>query len=438
MNKKTPLKVLYSYSALAAPLAALYFPIYIFLADFYVKNFDITLAEIAFVFLCVRLFDAFSDPIMGAVSDRFKTPLGQRRFWILLGTPLVLVSSVALFWPDEEASIGISYLTLWLITMTIGWTVIMTPYFALGAEITSNYTERSRVTLYREAVALTGTILAAVLYSLGASDFEGMKYIAIFILVSLPLTSLSCAYFVEENLKPDRMLQKFDFSQVYLAFRSEPMFVRLLIAYFANGAANALPASLFIFFVSQNLGSPQLSGPFLLVYFGSAVIATPLWIKLSKQFEKHRLWCCTMMYASCVFISVVFLGSGDFVAFFFICLLSGAALSADLAIPSSIQADLIDIETLRGGKRRTGTFFSFWSIATKGSVALSSGLALLILSFFDFDVTGNNTETSLFVLTCLYAIMPVVLKIFSIVLMWNFKLTKIFHQEIQENLSKSS
>jgi Na+/melibiose symporter-like transporter len=141
-----------------------------------------------------------------------------------------------------------------------------------------------------------------------------------------------------------------------------------------------------------------------------------------------------MIYASGVFFSVVFISSGDLLAFFIICLLSGFALSADLAIPSSIQADLIDIETVKGGKRRTATFFSVWSIATKGSIAISSGLAILILSYFHFDVVGNNSRISLGVLTALYAIAPIILKLFAIFLMWNFGLNKKYQQKIQKSL----
>ena len=438
MDRKTPLIVLFSYSSVAAPLAALYFPVYIFLADFYVRNFDVKLVEIGLIFLCVRLFDAVSDPIMGLVSDRFKTPLGFRRFWLVLGTPLVFVSTIALFWPNPEAIIGSFYLTIWLVLLTVGWTVMMTPYFALGAEMSSNYSERSRITLYREAIALVGTILAAILYSLGKNDLEGMKYIALFVVIILPLSVLSCVYFVSEDVKPKVVPKRLDLLKIFSAFRSEPMFIRLLVAYFVNGAANALPAALFVFFVGQRLGAPHLAGPFLLIYFGAAVIATPLWVKLSERIEKHRLWCYAMIYASGVFFSVVFIGSGDLLAFFVVCLLSGFALSADLAIPSSIQADLIDIETVKGGKRRTGAFFSFWSIATKSSVAVSSGLALLILSYFDFDIVGNNSKISLGVLTGLYAIAPIILKIFSIFLMWNFKLNKKYQKELRKSLIQNT
>ena len=386
------------------------------------------------IFLGVRLFDALSDPFMGFISDRFNMPLGFRRFWLLLGTPLVVCSAIALFCPDEESSIGLIYLLIWLLLLTVGWTIIMTPYFALGAEISSSYIERSRITLWREAFALGGTILAAVLYSLGKNDFEGMKNIATFVVIVLPLAALLCVYFVKEDFESKRVPKNFDFAQIFVAFKSQPMFVRLLVAYFVNGAANALPAALFVFFVNQRLEMPNLAGPLLLVYFSSAILATPIWVTLSTKVEKHRLWCYTMIYASIVFSTVALIGSGHIIAFFLICLLGGAALSADLAIPSSIQADLIDIETLRGGKRRTGAFFSFWSIATKGSVAISSGLALLILSYFNFDVMGNNTELSLWVLTGLYAFVPILLKIFANSLMWNFKLTKKYHEEVRKKL----
>ena len=438
MNQKTSFKTLAAYSGLAAPLATLYFPVYIFLADFYIKNFDITLEEVGFIFLCVRLFDTFSDPIMGFLSDRVKTPLGFRRFWIIIGTPLVMCSAIALFWPDANAPIGSAYLLVWLILLTVGWTTIMTPYFALGAEISSNYIERSRITLFREAVALCGTILAAVLYSLGKNDFEGMKYIAIFIIVILPLASLSCVFFVNDDVESENLSKSFHIGHIIAAFNSEPMFLRLLIAYFVNGAANALPAALFVFFVGQRLGAPHLAGPFLLVYFGSAIIATPFWLKLSRRLAKHKLWCYTMIYASVVFSFAIFVGSGDLTAFFLICLFGGTALSADLAIPASIQADLVDFETARGGQRLTGTFFSFWSIATKGSVALSSAFGLLMLSFFNFNVAGNNTEISLWVLTSLYAFIPILLKICAIMLMWNFRLTKDYHQKVQASLLDNS
>ena len=415
-------------------MAVIYFAVYIFLADFYASNFEITLTEIGLIFLIVRLFDAFSDPIIGVISDTYKFRLGLRRFWIILGTPIVVISALALFSPEQSSSIGFSYLFFWLSMLTVGWTLILNPYFALGAEISKDYFERSRVAFYREAMALVGTILAAILYSSGTENTLGMEYITVFILVFLPICAFLCVYLIKENIEFKLVPEKINLLRIVSAIKSEPMFLRLLVAYFINGAANGLPAALFVFFVSHRLNAPESTGPLLLIYFGAAVLLIPVWLELSKNIQKHKIWCYSMLYASVVFLCTIFVGSGDIYLFIVICFFSGAALSVDLAIPSSIQADLIDIETLNGGKRRTSTFFSIWSIATKGAIAVSSGLGFLALSSVGFNVNGTNTEIALWTLTSLYAVVPIILKIIAIALMWNFKLDRSYQEFIQKEL----
>ena len=69
--------------------------------------------------------------------------------------------------------------------------------------------------------------------------------------------------------------------------------------------------------------------------------------------------------------------------------------------------------------------------------AYIGGLAIsisLIISIQLFDVVGDNSEISLGILTALYAIVPIILKIFAIFLMWNFKLNKSYQQQVQKTL----
>ena len=131
-----------------------------------------------------------------------------------------------------------------------------------------------------------------------------------------------------------------------------------------------------------------------------------------------------------------FLGNGDWIFFVVICILSGFALSADLAIPTSIQADLVEIETLKTNKLQTGTFFAVWSIATKGAVALSTGSALYFLSLSGFDANKEiNTDFSINSLLFMYAIIPVFLKFIAILLMWKFPLSRDIYISVKETLS---
>lgn len=413
-------RVLAAYAAPALPLAAMYFPVYVFLAEFYAGTHGLALGAIGAVFIAVRLFDAVSDPVVGVLSDRMRTRWGRRRIWLALGAPVVMVSAWALFVPPE--GVGIGAFAFWLFLLTLGWTIMLTPYFAWGAELSGGYEERGRIAVWRETASLAGTILAAVLYSLGETAAAGMTFVAVLIVAGLPLATALCLRVVPEPRDYSRT--RLSIGSIFGVLGSEPLFARLLLAYFVNAAANALPAGLFIFFVSRRLEAPDLAGPLLVLYFGAAVLAAPLWPILLRRVSKHRLWCWAMVYAGAIFSTVLLLGPGDVLAFAVICVLSGAALGADLSLPAAVQADLVDLDTATSGSQRTGAFFALWSLATKTALAVSGGLALILLGAIGFQAEGENTEAALLGLALLYGAAPIVLKAGAVALMWNFPLDR--------------
>jgi Na+/melibiose symporter-like transporter len=307
---------------------------------------------------------------------------------------------------------------VWLFLLTLGWTVMLTPYFAWGAELTGDYTERGRVAVWRETTGLIGTILAAVLYSFGSTSEEGMRLVAFLIVLALPAAVALCLRFVPEPRDYSRAVAPL--GSLLRVLTHERQFLRLLAAFFINGAANALPSGLFLFFVGQRLGAPELGGPLLILYFGAAVAVAPLWPRLIRRYSKHRVWCVAMIYAGMVFSTALFLREGDIVAFAVICALSGAALGADLSLPSAIQADVVDLDTAQSGSQRTGAFFALWSLAQKFALAGAGGAALIALGWIGFSADGGNDAAALTGLTLLYALAPIALKAVAIALMWNF------------------
>ncbi len=425
---------LLAYSAPALPLAAMYFPVYVFLAEFYASEFGFSLGFIGAVYLAVRVFDAVSDPAMGAISDRLPTRWGRRRPWLAVGTPLVMVGVWFLFVPPVDPSRA--WFATFLFLLTLGWTIILTPWYAWGAEMTGDYAERGRVTIWRDSIGLAGTILAAILYNAGGEGVGGMMFVASLIVLCLPTSVIWCLARVPEPR---------DFSRagatagsLLSVIRAEPLFPRLLGAYFVNGAANALPATLFLFFVEYRLDAPGWGGPLLIVYFGAAVAAAPFWSFMVKHMSKHRLWCWAMIYAAVVFLFALALGPGDVWPFAAICLLSGAALGADLALPTAMQADLVDLDTARTGRQRTGAFFALWSLATKLALAGAGGLALILLEGAGFGANQQNSDFALWALVLLYALAPVVLKSISIRMMWSFPLDAAKQGELRNRIERDA
>ena len=434
-----------AYGLPALPLASLYFSIYVLIGEFYFKNYGLALSVIGSIFIIIRLFDAFTDPIMGYISDNFPLRFGKRKPWVLIGGILFIFSTWMLFVPIYK-SVDVEYFFFWLFISAIGWTIAYAPYYAMGAELSMDYLERSKVTFCRELFTILGIIFASLLYSL-SFDFDnkifksgigsniGLFQIcifsSIFFVLSMFLFLISKSNSKEVSYDKNNILNIFE---IFISLKKQKLMRKLLFSHFINGLANGLPPALFVFYVNSVLKSPEFTGILLFLYFLGALVGVPLWIFISNKLDKHRVWCYAMIYSCFIFIFVLFLEEYDLIFFAIICILSGLALSADLAIPSSIQADIIDLEYLKTGKRLTGQFFAFWGLVSKAAIAISTGMALILLDIIGFKSDENNGKNILFAVSFIYAGLPIILKMFSIYLMWNFKLDKKTHSEILEKI----
>jgi Na+/melibiose symporter-like transporter len=413
------LRVLFAYALPAAPLAALYFPVYVYVAPFYAAERGVTLSALGGLLIAVRLLDAVSVPAMGWLSDHLHTRFGRRKPWMALATPLAALSVWMVMAPPADA--GFAHAALWLSALTLAWTVALTPYYAWGAEITADYDGRSRVTAWREGAALVGTVIAVVFYQGAGGGGAGLQAVALFVAVALPLAAVAALAGAPEPRDWSRT--SLGVRAALRALATEGPFRRLLAAYFVNGSANAFPASLFLFFIEDVLRAPD-AGWLLLVYFLCAIAGMPFWAALSRRIGKHRAWGVAMLWACAVFVTVPLLGEGDVAAFAAVCVLTGLALGADLALPPAIQADVVDHDTAVTGEQRTGLFFALWSVATKAALALAGGAALIALDVVGFQPGEANDPGALTALALLYAAAPVALKLVAVAMMWRFPIDR--------------
>jgi GPH family glycoside/pentoside/hexuronide:cation symporter len=145
-----------------------------------------------------------------------------------------------------------------------------------------------------------------------------------------------------------------------------------------------------------------------------------------------------------VFAWAGLLGSGDLVAYACICVLSGVALGADLALPPSLLADLLARGRERAPSQHTegavgvtgeacahdaaacvptleaGACFGWWSFVTKANLALAAGLALPLLALLGYT-PGAREAAAVGALAAVYGFVPVVLKLVAIGLLWRWR-----------------
>jgi Na+/melibiose symporter-like transporter len=242
--------------------------------------------------------------------------------------------------------------------------------------------------------------------------FVIISAIAAFLLYFAPAQNLVSTGHSNRVLPPAKNSILSDVRTSIGAIADNSLFRWLLAALLINGIATAIPATLLLFFVADILGAEDAAPSFLLVYFLAGAVGMTAWVRLSRQIGLRYTWIAGIALSVVAFVWTLTLGLGDTGSFYVICLLTGLALGADLAMPPALLASVI---TWRGDAGRLdGAYFGVWNFATKLNLAAAAGLALPLLSFSGYEPGMQGSLTLMLV----YAALPCAMKLLCGVVLW--------------------
>ncbi|MBF0198702.1 MAG: MFS transporter [Planctomycetes bacterium] len=160
-------------------------------------------ALVGIVLAAPRFWDAFTDPIMGGVSDRWNSKYGRRKPFIFIGGMLSAMFFV-IMWMMPRGMSEMQYFSYFLITSLLFYTcftVFGVPYYALGFEMSSDYGERTEIQTYRSIFSFISGFAVQWMFWLIQRDvfsdsLEGMRWVAggssLIIVGCIILTVLYC------------------------------------------------------------------------------------------------------------------------------------------------------------------------------------------------------------------------------------------------------
>jgi len=424
-----------AYGSLAFPLAAAFIALQVFVPTFYAESTGLSLTAIGVILLIARLCDTVTDPIVGYLSDITPTAWRRRKLFVVIASPLIAISTYYLFNPPEQA--GSTYLLFWTIAIYIAGTLAIVPLGAWGAELSPDYNKRSLITGIRVAFGLAGSLAAllfAVIFAgetsteLGAT-LSGVTWLVV---ITLFAATLLAAFLVSDN--KETQLPENTLSAAWEVISQPTPFRQLLASFFLNAVGNAIPASLFILFVTHVLGAADAVGRLLFLYFVCSALSVPVWVGLSKRIGKHQTWTVAILLAAAFFVWTPFLDSDSVMIFYLIVVVTGFATGADLVLPAAINGDLIEWDALQTGYKRPGLFFALWGTATKLSFALAIGIAFPLLDVFGFSASGSNDANALQGLAVLYGLPCIGFKLAALFLMRGYPITEDRHNAIRAEL----
>jgi Na+/melibiose symporter-like transporter len=411
-------KTIFYYSYIAFPLAMIVFPLYIYIPIYYEKSIGIDISLVGILIFIARLTDVFTDPYIGYISDKCIKYFDSRKPLMITGSFIIIYSFYQLLNPNIEYKE--IYLLLYSILIYFGWSMINIPYLTWSCELSNNYHDKTNLNSYREIFTILGIIFALCIpyiYDISSQPKKSLNIIFnYFIFIFIPLLTLTMFKIKINNQKIENSILNIKtIITIYIKIKDLKY---LHIGYFINNLANAIPATIFLLFIDLIIDKKDLSGLVLIIYFLSGIIALPFWNILSKKTGKKNCWLISIILASSAFIFVPFLDSNDIIAFIIISIISGFSLGIDMAIPTSIKSDIVQ----KYDKNISGLLFGIWSMITKFALAFAIFLSFVILGSFDFNSTSPSSK-SLIVLSLLYGLVPVILKIVSIYFINKYKET---------------
>lgn len=382
-------------------------PLYVHLPKFYGDDLGMSLALLGAILLVTRLGDAVIDPLLGYLSDR----AGNRLRLVVASLPLLGIGMIALFHPPSESASQPFWLAGALIVTYLGFSMASIAYQAWGAQLSTDVHERTRITAARETFTLIGVLVAAAAPQLlGGENAQGLGRFSV-VFVALLAVCGAVTLVASPRPAPRQADLQGIWRSVTQPFANRD-FRALLVVFVLSGIAAAIPSTLVLFYIQDVLRAPGASAVFLVLYFLAGAAGMPFWVWLARRIGKKHAWVVSMLLAVGAFVWAYALGPGDVAAYGVICVLSGMALGADLALPPSILADVIDRDArTRSGTAAEGSYFGLWNLVTKANLAAAAGIALPALAWLGYQ-PGEGGETG--AVSLVYCLFPCVFKLAAV------------------------
>ena len=465
---RLPIKLVYGFGQLAEGIKNAAFATFVLLYYNQVLGLSGTLAGLAiFIALC---FDAFTDPIVGSISDNFKSRWGRRHPFMYAAAIPMAFSFYFLFAPPEELSSGalFAWMTVFTVLVRGAMTLYYVPHLALGAELSDHYTERTSIVAFRWIFSVVGHL--AVIFSafaiffvdtdgksgdLVAENYPPFALAMAFVVVVSILVSAGGTHSQIPKLPSTRFLERSGWAILVgvlkdtLEALQNRSFRWLAGATLSSQVMSGLQAALALYMANFFWELADQSKLFLLMAMPVGfVIGIAVTRTVHERYDKRRTLIIGASGAFFFMIAPVVLRLMDLfpangsplltpvlVAFALASGIGGLALVS----ANSMMADIADEHEFQTGRRQEGIFFGAQSFASKAAVGLGtmiSGLALDLIGFPVGASPGQVDAATVFNLGAVYGPLLGVFVVFAVYCMTHYRLTKVIHDEIKAGLAK--
>ena len=412
------------------------------------------------------VFDAITDPIMGSISDRFRSKYGRRHPFMFAAPGPILIALFFIFNPPDSVESNIqlfAWYTFFTIMLRVSLTLFTVPHLALGAELSDDYDERSKVMSYNTLFGYIGVVFMHVFvwfiifdnFEGGQRNIEAYTPIVIYASVLIATCILVSAWFTKDQIpylkKPPDDGERIGFIRLVKDMKG------------AMSNKNYLNLLIGLFFLSVLIGTHETLGLYMVTFFwelspyqiGFLIINNIigyalgfiLAARLHRRFDKRATIVFTCLTLSIFWSSAVTLRLFDLaplnstweLVIFIICLGSISSASGSILHISvmSALADVADENELKTGMRQEGIYYSARAFFGKASNAFGhvvAGWALKYIGFPENAIPGELSREMIFNLGIIDGPFAMVWGFIAVLFYYRYGIDRKYHAQIQKQL----
>lgn len=413
-----PLKSLFAYSFQSFYLAGSFLLLFIFLPSFYNLSVGFALSTVGMIILISRVFDVFSDFIIGYLTERRFIKGLPKKNQILLGIFVFIFSIIGLYVIQPNNYFWfIFYYNLALISYSIA----IIPYDSIVIDQKKIQHRRFYIAAIKEIFTILGVLAALIIptvlskiLSVELLNQEVIKITGLIIIILAIIGSILFYLFFEEDNQFHSKFISFKEIKFYLSHNKK--ISPFAVITFLNLLANNFTANLFIIFVSSYLGLSNYAGPLLILYFLITLISTPVWYHFGKTFSNMFLLQVGTIITIVGFFFVLFTNDNHWYLYLIVVLITGFGVGIDLIVPQTELAEILDQNTQN---RLSQIFTALFSMIRKAAIGLAGGIALTGYGYLE----SNNIVIyqGLSNILIFYFFIPIIIKVIVLLLVMRYR-----------------
>ena len=413
-------------------VAALFY----FMSFFYTDIYGLDPVDMGVLFLVARFVDAFTDPLMGVITDKVKTRWGQFRHWFLFLSVPYGLSVVLLFTtPDFDYNMKLAWAYATYLFATLMFTGVAIPYISYIGVLTADPKERLSANGYRMFFAKIANVVIVFSVPLLASYWGdgslsyGYKLAMALVSACAVALFLFCFFTTRERITHEPQTEGV-LTQLKVLIKND-QWLLLCAACVLGTLGYAIRGSVAMYYATYYLGVSDLAGAFTSAGIAASIVSMVASTWITQRYCKMKLF--RQSQIAVLFISLLMyfvVQPGDVMMAFVLYIILSFVVDLHAPVFWSAIAEAVDYGEIKDGVRASGLSFGGISFCQKAGGGLAGLAGGLLLAFFEYKPNVEQTEFTLMGLALMLTIIPGVFHALLGLILKKYKITDEYYTDM--------